>query len=134
MSVPNQIGRMRDLYPNLPLLSWYCGLARWEGRLRPLDAAHDYLVNISYRLKRPPAVHVFEPSLVRNKNGEPVPHRYSDGGLCLYYPKYGEWRAHMSIAETIVPWTCLWLYHYEVWLATGEWLGGGIHHEIKKGA
>jgi hypothetical protein len=37
----------------------------------------------------------------------------------------------MSIAATIVPWLSLWLYYYEVWLATGAWEGGGISHEPK---
>jgi hypothetical protein len=31
----------------------------------------------------------------------------------------------MYIHESIVPWTSLWLYYYEIWHATGEWLGGG---------
>jgi hypothetical protein len=31
----------------------------------------------------------------------------------------------MSIADTIVPWTAEWLVHYEIWLMTGEWYGGG---------
>ena len=31
----------------------------------------------------------------------------------------------MLIADTIVAWTCEWLIHYEIWLATGEWHGGG---------
>ena len=31
----------------------------------------------------------------------------------------------MLIVDTIVPWTAEWLLHYEVWLATGEWLGDG---------
>ena len=31
----------------------------------------------------------------------------------------------MSIADTIVPWTAEWLVHYEIWLVTGEWYGGG---------
>ncbi|MDY0295864.1 MAG: hypothetical protein RB296_00975 [Acidobacteriota bacterium] len=33
----------------------------------------------------------------------------------------------MIIAKTIVPWASEWLIFYELWLATGEWLGGGIH-------
>ena len=33
----------------------------------------------------------------------------------------------MFIADTIVPWACEWLLHYEIWLATGEWHGGGEH-------
>ena len=33
----------------------------------------------------------------------------------------------MWIADTILPWTSLWLYFYELWHATGQWLGGGEH-------
>jgi hypothetical protein len=35
----------------------------------------------------------------------------------------------MMIATTIIPWLALWLYYYEVWLATGHWEGGGIPHK-----
>ncbi len=33
----------------------------------------------------------------------------------------------MTLADTILPWASLWLFYYEVWLATGEWVGGGEH-------
>ena len=33
----------------------------------------------------------------------------------------------MQLATTIVPWCSEWLFYYELWLATGEWLGGGVH-------
>jgi hypothetical protein len=33
----------------------------------------------------------------------------------------------MSLAKAIVPWTSEWLLHYEIWLATGDWRGSGIH-------
>ena len=29
----------------------------------------------------------------------------------------------MLLAKVIVPWIALWLYYYEVWHATGSWLG-----------
>lgn len=29
------------------------------------------------------------------------------------------------ISDTIIPWVADWLLYYELWLATGEWLGGG---------
>jgi hypothetical protein len=32
------------------------------------------------------------------------------------------------IADTLVPWASEWLFDYELWLATGEWYGGGIEH------
>ena len=40
-------------------------------------------------------------------------------------------RSDMTIATTIVPWLSLWLYYYEIWLATGSWQGGGVDHEPK---
>lgn len=33
----------------------------------------------------------------------------------------------MYLNATIIPWTSEWLFNYEVWLATGEWRGGGMH-------
>jgi len=31
------------------------------------------------------------------------------------------------LSLTIIPWTIEWLYFYKIWLATGEWCGGGEH-------
>ena len=41
--------------------------------------------------------------------------------------RYSEFNSSKLIANTIIPWTVEWLYYYELWLATGEWLGGGEH-------
>ena len=38
----------------------------------------------------------------------------------------------MKIATSIVSWLVLWLYYYEIWRVTGEWLGGGIPHGMVK--
>ena len=54
-----------------------------------------------------------------------LPHTYPGNELCLFYP--GEWQHDRFLAVTIVPWTAEWLLHYEIWLATGEWTGGGRH-------
>lgn len=56
-----------------------------------------------------------------------IPHTYSDGSICLYLPSNNEWNYYMSWADTLIPWTSLWLYYFEIWLITGEWLGGGVH-------
>ena len=69
---------------------------------------------------------VLNPPLM-TRPAEEIPHRFHDGSLCLHY--HGEWSSRHSIAATTVPWTVTWLYYYELWLATGEWLGGGIHPE-----
>jgi hypothetical protein len=38
----------------------------------------------------------------------------------------------MLVATTIMPWLLLWLTFYELWLATGVWLGGGTVHSPRK--
>lgn len=69
---------------------------------------------------------------IKDKN---IPHIYSKNPikkrlrLCLYYGD--EFKRGMSIVETLIPWTVEWLYYYELWLATGKWLGGG-HSSNKK--
>ena len=45
--------------------------------------------------------------------------------LCLY--RYQEFSSSKYLSRTIIPWTVEWLYFYEIWLATGEWCGGGEH-------
>ena len=57
---------------------------------------------------------------------------YPDGSLCLYWPHEWWWRSDCIIAETIIPWTASWLYFYELWLDTGEWLGPSSHSAPKR--
>ena len=52
--------------------------------------------------------------------------------LCLYHPKKFEWDRGTSIAENLIPWTCEWLFYYELWLGNGVWYGGGEHPEVLK--
>lgn len=87
-----------------------------------------YTVEVSYRLGDSPNVYVLDPALKKRAGSdEPIPHMYSATRLCLYLPRAGEWNKGMYLSQTILPWTSLWLYYYEVWHATGEWLGGGVH-------
>jgi hypothetical protein len=132
MAVAQQIVRMRNLYPKLRITSWHAGLIRWSGEVQPTDLSDHYLVAIEYRLKQRPQVYVLAPELSDHENGERIPHLFSDGTLCLYLTNSGEWTPGDAIAETTVPWACLWLYYYEVWHATSEWLGGGVHPRRRK--
>src|SRR5690606_39815126 len=56
-----------------------------------------------------------------------LPHVYSTPKqqLCLYYPKEKEWNTGMYYVHTLIPWACEWLCHYELWVSTGIWHGGG---------
>lgn len=59
-----------------------------------------------------------------------LPHVYDNRKqvLCLFYPKHREFLPTMLCSETIIPWACEWLLHYEIWLATGVWTGGDAPH------
>ena len=126
LTVPQQALKMKTLYRNFD-----CSLKPdavvSTGSIRPSALSEDYRVQIAYKLGEAPKVSVLAPKLRRRADGEAIPHIYSEDRLCLYLPRSGEWHAGKFIAETIVPWTSLWLYNYEVWHVTGEWLGGGIH-------
>lgn len=120
---------MRQAFPSFTM-EWRCGQVRWRGPLQPTEVSSEYITDVSYRLGRWPKVRVLDSPIVR-RAGQVAPHRYADDSLCLFHPKRSEWVPTMAIAETIVPWASLWLYYYEVWLATGEWVGGGEHPRSK---
>lgn len=100
----------------------------WKGELTPSSMSHTYSIEMHYKKGKYPTVRVSDPEL-KSRPGEPLPHIYSNGNLCLFYPKAREWHGGLLLAETIVPWTSEWLFHYEVWLATGTWCGGGYHED-----
>jgi hypothetical protein len=83
-----------------------------------------YRIRLDYRFQRRPRVRVLSPELERY-NDEDIPHMYGQKYLCLYLPGVGDWSPDKEIAKTIIPWAALWLNYYELWHATGEWLGGG---------
>ena len=67
------------------------------------------------------------------RNKKQLPHVYSTSKqrLCLFFPNGKEWNRSHLISETIIPWASEWLYYYELWLITGEWLGGGTEHSVE---
>lgn len=105
------------------------GLLVCRGRVRPTALCAEYAARIEYRVQFYPKVWIEEPQLESRSAEEPVPHTYEDDRPCLFLPGSNEWRSDKKLALTIIPWLSLWLFYYEVWLATGTWLGGGVHPE-----
>jgi hypothetical protein len=101
------------------------GGIEWKGTLRPTFESPDYHMRIVHELWRSPRMWVLTPTLAADP-----PHVYSsdDNSLCLYWPSLWRWRPSESLAATIVPWAAMWLYFYEAWLVTGEWLGPSSPH------
>ena len=97
-------------------------------KLQPTPESVEYTLKIRATVgSKIVGIYPVEPKIGRIINGKKVPHMYKDGSLCLFYPEYCEWNYADSWAETLIPWASLWLFYYELWLQTGEWLGGGIH-------
>lgn len=101
-----------------------------RGTLQPTEISELYEVEVTQHGGGAPEVRVIEPKLCGREDGEPIPHMYSQERLCLYLPGADEWKRSDPIALTILPWSSLWLTFYEVWHATGDWLGGGVHPEV----
>ena len=102
---------------------------RWRGTLQPSDASESYIVEISLSCEKDPIITIIKPKLKIAPGCTELPHVYSGKKLCLHYPKNKEWASNKAIADTIIPWTSLWLLFYEYWLIDGDWLGGGKHHD-----
>lgn len=105
------------------------GAGVWRGTLQPNEVSPRYHVVIKYRVGKQPKVLVTKPQLRSD-----APHRFPDGSLCLYWHKEWYWTADADMSETIVPWTALWLYFYELWLDVGEWLGPAAPHAPNQAA
>lgn len=99
----------------------------WIARILPSPLSRVYKIQLIYQMGKRPTVQVVDPVLVP-RTGEKLPHVFAGKILCLYRAKYGEWNASKYIATTIVPWTSLWLLHYEVWHSTGHWSGSKSEH------
>lgn len=97
------------------------------GALRPTPRSEQYTVQITYSMNERPDIVLLSHKIERNFKNEKPEHLYSEDRLCLYRPIYGEFTFGDLICETIIPWISLWLYHYESWHLTGDWLGGGEH-------
>jgi hypothetical protein len=99
----------------------------WVGKLQPTPLSATYTLRIKYRLDERPEVTVLDPILL-SRDGTRLPHVFKGNLLCLFRYKYHEWDSTILIVNTIVPWTSLWLSHYEVWYATGVWCGSKEEH------
>lgn len=119
-----QCAAMKAAFPQFGWLVTRSGGLRWRGTLQPTPESPAYEVAILHEPDRIPTVHVVRPPLRPR-----AWHRYSDGSLCLYWPKEWRWSPRESLAKTIVPWTAFWLYYYELWCLTGEWLGPQSPHQ-----
>ena len=131
ISVHAQGGMLRHFFPEstLKIVGYDKGLI-WEGKIKPSDLSIIYGIRVEYNIGHDPDIYVLSPSpLPLAKDANRLPHIYNQEKqhLCLYQRHMNEWSEYKMIAKTIIPWTSEWLLHYEFWVITGTWHGGGIH-------
>jgi hypothetical protein len=97
-------------------------------------------MKLTYREGGAPKLYVLSPKLQRRPQepDTPIPHTYEyltpgNERPCVYYPRSREWTTAVPLATSVMPWLLAWLLDYELWYATGEWLGGGVPHARTKG-
>jgi hypothetical protein len=131
MSIDDQIASMRATWPQFKVRSRSDEMVTWVG---PVEAEFQtFTVEIKYAQgDRFPWVRVLRPALRERPDFRdgPLPHVYWRNNkpfLCLCDPEQDDWNAAMAISQTTVKWVSEWLYFYEIWSMTGNWLGGGRH-------
>lgn len=127
LTMAQQAWKMHSRWPGFLFKPESTAASMWTGDLQPTALSDTYKIQVRYVLGFNPKIRVLSPALRTVSDEERIPHRYPDGSLCLYQPAYGEWSSQRFISDTIIPWASLWLAHYEYWLSTGKWHGGGEH-------
>ncbi len=102
----------------------------WVGKLRPTALSREYNIKVRYTGRGLPSVLLYGKNLL-GFGRKDLPHHfdcYRKEGvdyipLCLC--QWWEFDSNKLLSDTIMPWILEWLYQYEIWLATGQWNGGG---------
>lgn len=136
-----QASSIKKFFPGSVVSTFHGQELTWTHTIKPSPLGEDYEIKLVYKINgtrkktgiqkttSAPKIYVLNPKLELAKGKTRLPHCYDQKSqhLCLYYPDGIEWKKSMILATTVIPWAIEWLYHYEIWLGTGEWTGGGIH-------
>ena len=121
--------RLNAKYPNGCCVV-HCNNLAWRGDIKPSALSRAYKIKVfCHGFKMRPRVILYGEN-VQGLSRVNFPHHFNIDNekgevvLCLHMSYEFDYRYHW-IADTIIPWTQEWLYYYEMWLATGEWYGGG---------
>ena len=128
-----QAGKIKSIFPDSNISFNQVSLT-WKHSIVPSPLSCSYDIKLSYRKGEHPNVYVTNPKpLALHSGATKLRHVYDTDKqwLCLYFRKGQQWNSGMYLADTVIPWACEWLLHYECWVATGTWHGGGIEHETE---
>lgn len=134
LAIGVQANSIRNMFPGTAIHTVHDQSLSWTHTITPSPLGDMYKIKLVYDIADRPKVYVVHPNpLLLAKDCTRLPHCYSTEKqhLCLYYPDGREWNKSMLLTKTIIPWTYEWLYHYEIWLGTDKWHGGGTTHDVK---
>lgn len=132
LSIAEQDIKITNLFPEFSGRKINSQKKVWIGHIQPTKSSKCYQIKIEYKVGKQPKITVLKPELLLARGANKLPHVYSEDELCLFSPENDEWTPGKFIADTIIPWTSLWLFYYEGWLYTGKWEGGGRHPNTKQ--
>lgn len=126
-----QLASLNHYFPSGRMIALRRDYFEWTIQMHPTEISQEYrmLLRYSGSESRPAKIYVLEPKIQEPKSILDI-HMFSDKSLCLYYPSDDaskKWSKEKLISQTLMPWAAEWLFYYEVWLATGNWEGGGVH-------
>lgn len=127
----HQEGALRSYFPKSTTIRRGEDELIWIHAVTPNPLSAEYEIKLHYTRKEGVKVFVLGPPLKLAKGKKWLPHVWSTPNqqLCLFYPDGREFHEGMLYVRSIIPWALEWLYHYEIWVGTGKWHGGGIDHE-----
>lgn len=129
LSMGQQLFALKHRFPNSSI-THNKGKLTWEARLTPTEGCETYELRLTWSRGRFPEVWARAGALERCEDLGSIPHQFGFDDksksvkLCL---QRRDWDSGQLIADTYVSWAMEWLVFFELWLATGEWLGGGEH-------
>lgn len=126
-SASKQFMKLKQAFPDLMVLNQKGNHFEVVFKLRPTSASKLYDLKVCYDKHEGVSVYVVNEKLEVARNRKKLPHVYShqEQKLCLYSWKKRQWTKEKLISSTIIPWASEWLEFYELWLISGQWLGGG---------
>jgi hypothetical protein len=123
---------LKRVYPESDVKRYREESISWTHTIKASPLGSLYKVKLHYSKSAGVKFHVLEPKPLQLADGSSeLPHVYStsDQRLCLFYPDGKEWTPADLFTETIIPWAHEWLFHYETWVGSGHWKGGGKAHK-----
>lgn len=126
-----QLETIKEAFPEAKITKIQRGHYEVIVPLNPKNISRTYDVKIAFT-EFGAKIYVVNEVLKVAEQRKKLPHVYDHKAqqLCLYSISNKEWSSRQLIVKTIIPWASEWLFYYELWLISGDWLGGG-HDEYE---